>query len=111
MTDEMMTVRCHVAEGARLVAGSCSWLAEEHRDDGALTREACLWMSLAALAVSVALVAERCEHPTIASTITMAADGAETATIMLRAVGALHEGDRDRANMLASLGAKLGESL
>lgn len=105
MTDKTILARTHVTEGARLIADHCTWLAKEHRDHGQLTADACLWMALAGLAATVALVAERVTHPTIAQTITHGCDGAEASTLMLRAVGALWSGDRVRADELAHLAA------
>ena len=105
MTDTMMAARLQVVEGSALVADSCSWLAQQHRDDGTLTADACKWMALAGLSATVALIAERGSHPTIAQTIAHGCDGAEASTLMLRAVGALWAGDPVRADELAQLAA------
>lgn len=110
MSDTAVTARANIVEGARLVADTCSWLAEQSKDNGRLTRDACLWMALAALSATVTDLAEGMHHPTFGERLAEDCDGTETALLMLRALHALHTGDHGRAEMLATLAGRGGTS-
>jgi len=104
VTDETITAQVQVAEGARLVADTCQWLAQQTRQD-TVTRDGCMWMALAALATTVTDLAEAWQHPTFPARLARDCDGTESALLMLRALGALHAGEHDRAEMLCTLAA------
>lgn len=105
MTDEMTVERCRAVEGAALVADSCAWLAEQHRQDGKLTADAWMWEALGGLAISIALIASRSTHPTIVGTIKHGCDGIDASNLMLKTVGAMWAGDQDGAEEFSRLAA------
>ena len=111
VSDTTVTARANVVEGARLVTVTCSWLADQSKNAGKVTRDACMWMALAGLAATVADLAESMYHPTFTERLSRDCDGTESALLMLRALSALQSGEHEQAEMLATLAARTGGAL
>lgn len=103
MTDEMIAARVQVIEGARLIADSCTWLAEQYPSG---TADTCLWSALAGLAVTVAHIAAVVNHPTMYQTIMASCDGVLAAERLLRGAAVAWVGDREWESLLARLQEK-----
>jgi hypothetical protein len=106
MSDEEQAARVHVVEGSQLITDTLTWLADQKQHHGRPTVEACLWMALAGLSVTVMDLTERHGHPTFRQALADDCDGAESALLMLRAVKAMLDGDMPYANGLATLAGK-----
>jgi len=99
-----MSHRMQTVEGARLVCHSCT-----HLSDSSHGAEACFWQALAGLAVTVAWLAERWEHPTFDGELRRCTDGAEASVLMLRALTAIGDGEDESAGWYAGMAASLAE--